>query len=60
MAERPHDPDASADRDFAAANGWDREFETYSDSSGHVRGTTLSEPARIRTVQLIARGVDVA
>ena len=36
MAERPHDPTSNpspppAARDFAAANGWDREFETYSD-----------------------------
>ena len=29
VAERPHDPDL--DRDFAHANGWDRDFETYDD-----------------------------
>src|SRR3954447_21586122 len=27
VAERPHEPDP----DFAAANGWDQAFETYSD-----------------------------
>jgi hypothetical protein len=29
VAERPPDPDL--DRDFAHANGWDREFDTYDD-----------------------------
>ena len=33
MAERPHDPEANTGPDpgFAATNGWDEPFETYSD-----------------------------
>ena len=30
MSER-HDPDPSADRDFAAHNGWDRDYEVFTD-----------------------------
>jgi agmatinase len=63
VAERPHDPDASADRDFAAANGWDREFETYSDFElpTYVGPTTfMNLPWITDPLQLIARGVDVA
>jgi agmatinase len=63
VAERPHEPDASADRDFAAANGWDREFETYSDFElpTYVGPTTfMNLPWITDPLQLIARGVDVA
>ena len=63
MAERPHDPDASSERDFAAANGWDREFETYSDFElpTYVGPTTfMNLPWITDPLQLIARGVDVA
>jgi agmatinase len=63
VAERPHDPDASSDRDFAAANGWDREFETYSDFElpTYVGPTTfMNLPWITDPLQLIARGVDVA
>jgi agmatinase len=32
VAERPHDPTSGSESaDFAARNGWDRDFETYSD-----------------------------
>jgi len=63
VAERPHDPDASSERDFAAANGWDREFETYSDFElpTYVGPTTfMNLPWITDPLQLIARGVDVA
>ena len=63
MAERPHEPGASADRDFAAANGWDREFETYSDFElpTYVGPTTfMNLPWITDPLQLIARSVDVA
>ncbi len=63
MAERPHDPDTSSERDFAAANGWDREFETYSDFElpTYVGPTTfMNLPWITDPLQLIARGVDVA
>ena len=63
VAERPHDPESSADVDFAAANGWDREYEAYSDFDlpTYVGPTTfmnlpwITDPAELR-----ARGVDVA
>ena len=59
MAERPHDPDAS----FAAANGWDREFEVYSDfdlptyvgSASFMKLPWITDP-----VELAARKPDVA
>ncbi len=63
MAERPHDPDPSSERDFAAVNGWDREFETYSDFElpTYVGPTTfMNLPWITDPLQLIARGVDVA
>ena len=63
MAERPHDPDASSERDFAAVNGWDREFEMYSDFElpTYVGPTTfMNLPWITDPLQLIARGVDVA
>ena len=57
MAERPHDPD------FAAMNGWDREFETYADfelptyvgSSSFMKLPWVTDAA-----QLQARKPDVA
>ncbi|HET9522509.1 MAG TPA: agmatinase [Candidatus Limnocylindrales bacterium] len=65
MAERPHDPraDSPADSGFAAANGWDREFETFSDFElpTYVGPTTfMNLPWVTDPLQLIARGVDVA
>ena len=62
MAERPPDPEP-ARGDFAAANGWDREFETFSDFElpTYVGPTTfmnlpwVTDPAELR-----AAGVDVA
>ena len=64
MAERPHDPDARPPAvDFAAANGWDRDYETFSDFDlpTYVGPTTfmnlpwITDPAELR-----ARDVDVA
>ena len=65
MAKRPHDPRANsaAEAGFAAANGWDREFETYSDFElpTYVGPTTfMNLPWITDPLQLIARGVDVA
>jgi agmatinase len=65
VAERPHDPraDSPSDAGFAAANGWDREFETYSDFElpTYVGPTTfMNLPWITDPLQLIARGVDVA
>lgn len=63
VAERPHDPNLSSERDFAAANGWDREFETFSDFElpTYVGPTTfMNLPWITDPLQLIARGVDVA
>jgi formimidoylglutamase len=63
VAERPHDPDPSLARDFAAANGWDREFEMYSDFElpTYVGPTTfMNLPWITDPLQLLARGVDVA
>jgi formimidoylglutamase len=59
VAERPHDPDAG----FAAANGWDREFEVYSDfdlptyvgSASFMKLPWITDP-----VELAARKPDVA
>ena len=31
VAERPHDPAAASGGGFAEANGWDAEFQTFSD-----------------------------
>ena len=61
MAERPPDPDL--DRDFAHANGWDRQFETYDDFDlpTYVGPATfmnlpwVTDPAELRR-----REVDVA
>jgi agmatinase len=61
VAERP--PDADLDRDFAARNGWDREFETFDDYDlpTYVGPTTfmklpwVTDPAELRR-----RAVDVA
>jgi agmatinase len=73
VAERPHDPDPAAgpdarfdpgpDAGFAAANGWDKDFETYSDYElpTYVGPTTfmnlpwITDPAELRR-----RQVDVA
>ena len=66
MAERPDDayrPDPDPARDFAAANGWDREYETFSDFElpTYVGPTTfMNLPWVTDPVQLYARGVDVA
>jgi formimidoylglutamase len=59
VAERPHDPDAG----FAAANGWDREFEVFSDfdlptyvgSASFMKLPWITDPA-----DLAARKPDVA
>ena len=61
MAERPHDPDL--DRDFAAANGWDRDFETFADADlptyvgpvSFMKLPWVEDPAELRR-----RAVDVA
>jgi formimidoylglutamase len=63
VAERPHDPDAATGGDFAVANGWDGEFETFSDFElpTYVGPTTfMNLPWITDPLQLIARGVDVA
>ena len=65
MAKRPHDSraDSPAEAGFAAANGWDREFETYSDFElpTYVGPTTfMNLPWVTDPLQLLARGVDVA
>jgi len=63
VAERPHDPHAAPGGNFAAANGWDAEFETYSDFElpTYVGPTTfMNLPWITDPLQLIARGVDVA
>ena len=63
MAERPHDADPAPDADFAAVNGWDAEYETYSDFElpTYVGPTTfMNLPWITDPLQLIARGVDVA
>jgi len=61
VAERPHDPDL--ERDFASHNGWDADYETYSDYElpTYVGPTTfmnlpwITDPAELRRL-----GVDVA
>ena len=61
MADRPTDP--AVDRDFARDNGWDAEFETFSDFDlpTYVGPTTfmnlpwITDPAELRR-----RAVDVA
>jgi agmatinase len=63
VAKRPHDPRADSPAGFAAANGWDREFETYSDFElpTYVGPTTfMNLPWITDPLQLLARGVDVA
>ena len=63
VAERPHEPSPPARRDFAAANGWDREYETYSDFElpTYVGPTTfMNLPWVTDPAQLHARAVDVA
>ena len=69
MAERPHDPDPAAGTDsganagFAAANGWDKDFETYSDYElpTYVGPTTfMNLPWITDPEELRRRKVDVA
>jgi formimidoylglutamase len=63
VAERPHDPDPPVDRDFAIANGWDREYEVYTDFElpTYVGPTTfMNLPWITDPAQLHARSVDVA
>ena len=73
MAERPHDPGhdpdpttashPTPDRDFAAVNGWDREYETFTDYDlptyvgpvSFMKLPWITDPATLR-----AREVDVA
>ena len=57
MAERPTDP--ALDRDFARDNGWDADFETYSDFDlpTYVGPTTfmnlpwITDPAELRRLR---------
>ena len=72
MAERPHDPTAEppperasepGERDFASANGWDRDFETYSDFElpTYVGPTTfMNLPWVTDPGEILGRLVDVA
>ncbi len=65
MAERPHDPTAEfrASTDLAARNGWDREYQTYSDFDLPVyvgQSTFQKLPWITDPAELLARGVDVA
>ena len=61
MAERPPDPDL--DRDFAHANGWDRQYDTYDDydlptyvgPATFMKLPWVTDPAELRR-----REVDVA
>jgi agmatinase len=61
VADRPHDP--ALERDFATDNGWDADYETYSDFDlpTYVGPTTfmnlpwITDPAELRRL-----GVDVA
>jgi agmatinase len=61
VAERPHDPQSAGG--FAARNGWDREYETFSDfdlpvyvgPSTFQKLPWVTDPAELR-----ARAVDVA
>jgi agmatinase len=61
VAERPHDPDLN--RDFAALNGWDREYESFTDFDLPTYVGPLSFmklPWVTDPVELRRRGVDVA
>jgi agmatinase len=67
VAERPHDPDpdadAGSDPGFAAANGWDQPFETFSDYElpTYVGPTTfMNLPWITDPEELRRQGVDVA
>jgi agmatinase len=69
VAERPHDPDptagtgAGSDKGFAAANGWDKDYETYSDYElpTYVGPTTfMNLPWITDPAELHRREVDVA
>ena len=65
MAQRPPepDPDRRPPGDIAAANGWDFEFETFSDFDlpTYVGPTTfMNLPWITDPAQLLARSVDVA
>ncbi len=64
MAERPTDGrDPSTPVDYARLNGWDRDWETFSDFDlpTYVGPTTfMNLPWITDPLQLIARGVDVA
>src|SRR5512146_1420476 len=61
VAERPHDPDL--DRDFAALNGWDRQYESFTDFDlptyvgplSFMKLPWVTDPAELRR-----REVDVA
>ena len=65
MAERPDDPGSAsaAAPDFAARNGWDRDYETFSDfdlptyvgPTSFMKLPWITDPAELR-----ARAVDVA
>lgn len=65
MAERPHDPEtaSAAAPDFAAANGWDREYELFADfdlptyvgPTSFMKLPWITDPAELRR-----REVDVA
>src|SRR6476660_304652 len=61
VADRPTDP--ALDRDFARDNGWDADFETYTDFElpTYVGPTTfMNLPWITDPAQLLARSVDVA
>jgi formimidoylglutamase len=63
VAERPHDPIPPAEPGFAAANGWDREYEVYTDFElpTYVGPTTfMNLPWITDPAQLLARSVDIA
>jgi agmatinase len=69
VAERPHESDPAsavarhADGSFAATNGWDAEYETYSDFDlpTYVGPTTfMNLPWITDPAELAARSVDVA
>ena len=63
MAERPSVPDPARESDLARHNGWDREFETYSDfdlptyvgPSSFMKLPWITDPAELRRL-----AVDVA
>src|SRR5262245_17416015 len=63
VAERPHDPITDPDHDFASANGWERDFETYDDVDlptyvgplSFMKLPWVTDPAELRR-----RAVDVA